>query len=92
MAFNKDGLNLVAGSKAGNAPQIWTYKSDDLGSDIDGAGYFNDVAGLLKVGDLMYIHADADSTATFGLAVVNSNTGTVVDITSLTALGAIDSD
>ena len=92
MAFNKDGLNLVAGSKAGNAPQIWTYKSDDLGSDIDGAGYFNDVAGLLKVGDLMYIHADADSTATFGLAVVNSNTGTVVDITSLTALGAVDSD
>jgi len=92
MAFNKDGLNLVAGSKAGNAPQIWTYKSDDLGSDIDGAGYFNAVAGLLKVGDLMYIHADADSTATFGLAVVNSNTGTVVDITSLTPLGAIDSD
>lgn len=92
MAFDKTGLNLVAGSKAGNAPQIWTYKSDDLALDIDGSGYFNAVAGLLKVGDLMYIHADADSTPTFGLAVVATNTGTVVDITSLTSVGTINSD
>ena len=92
MAYDSKGLNLAAGSKAGNAPQIWTYKSDDLAADIDGSGYFNSAAALLKVGDLMYIHADADSTPTFGLAVVNGNTGTVVDITSLTSLGTIDSD
>jgi hypothetical protein len=92
MAFGKDGLNLVAGSKAGNAPQIWTYKSNDAGTTIDGSGYFNAVAGLLKVGDLMYIHATADTTGTFGLAVVSSNTGTVVDITNLTALGGTNSD
>lgn len=92
MAYSVDGLMLVAGSKAGNAPQMWTYKSNDLASDIDGAGYFNSAASILKVGDLMYIHADADSTPTFGLAVVNSNDGATVDITSLTALGAIDSD
>lgn len=92
MAFNATGLNLVAGSKAGNAPQIWTYKSNDLAEDIDGSGYFNSVAGVLKVGDLMYIHADADSTPAFGLAVVTSNTGTVVDITNLTTVGGTDSD
>ena len=92
MAFTSENLNLVAGSKAGNAPQIWTYKSNDLAADIDGSGYFNSVAGLLKVGDLMYIHADADSTPAFGLAVVTSNTGTVVDITNLTTVGTIDSD
>ena len=92
MAFTKENLNLVAGSKAGNAPQIWTYKSNDLAGDIDASGYFNDVAGLLKVGDLMYIHADADSTPAFGLAVVTSNTGTVVDITNLTSVGTINSD
>jgi hypothetical protein len=92
MAYEVKGLMLVAGSKAGNAPQMWTYKSNDLAEDIDGAGYFNDAASILKVGDLMYIHADADSSATFGLAVVNANSGTVVDITSLTALGAVDSD
>ena len=92
MAYDVKGLMLVAGSKAGNAPQVWTYKSDDLAADIDGAGYFNDASSILKVGDLMYIHADADSAATFGLAVVNSNSGGVVDITSLTAIGAVDSD
>lgn len=92
MAFDKTGLNLVAGSKAGNAPQIWTYKSNDLANAIDASGYFNDVAALLKVGDLMYIHADADSTPAFGLAVVVSNTGTVVDTTNLTTVGTINSD
>jgi hypothetical protein len=92
MAYSVTGLMLVAGSKAGNAPQIWTYKSDDLATDIDGSGYFNSAASILKVGDLMYIHADADSTATFGLAVVTSNDGTTVDITNLTALGGTDSD
>jgi len=92
MAYSVTGLMLVAGSKAGNAPQMWTYKSNDLAEDIDGAGYFNDAASILKVGDLIYIHADADSTPTFGFAVVNANSGTVVDITSLTAVGAVDSD
>jgi hypothetical protein len=92
MAYDSKGLNLASGSKAGNAPQIWTYKSNDVSGDIDGAGYFNAAAALLKVGDLMYIHSAADTTPGFGLAVVNSNTGTVVDITNLTALGTIDSD
>ena len=92
MAYSVTGLMLVAGSKAGNAPQIWTYKSNDLAIDIDGSGYFNDASSILKIGDLMYIHADADSTPSFGLAVVTSNSGGVVDITNLTALGGTDSD
>jgi hypothetical protein len=92
MAFNADNLMLAAGSKAGNAPQMWTYKTNDLGTAVDGSGYFNSVASLLKVGDLIYVHADADSSATFGLHIVTSNTGTVVDVTNAVALGAIDSD
>lgn len=92
MAYNATGLNLVGGSKAGNSPQVWTYKSADAADVIDGAGYFNSAAGVLKVGDLMYIHSSADTVPAFGFAVVNSNTGTVVDITSLTAVGTIDSD
>lgn len=92
MAYSVTGLMLVAGSKAGNAPQVWTYKSNDLAEDIDGSGYFNDASSILKVGDLMYIHADADSTPAFGLAVVTSNSAGVVDITNLTTVGGTDSD
>lgn len=99
MAFSKDGLNLVNGSKAGNAPQVWAYKSDDTAAVIDGSGYFDNGAttntgmrDLMKVGDLIYVYANADSTPTFGLHIVTSNSSGIIDVTNAVALGAIDSD
>ena len=93
MAYSSTGLNLASGSKAGNAPQFWTYKTADLITAVDGSGYFNSAASLLKVGDLMYVHANsAGTTPTYGFVIVTSNTGTVVDVTNATALGTIDSD
>jgi hypothetical protein len=92
MAYSVTGLMLVAGSKAGNAPQMWTYRSNDAVSAIDGAGYFDDASSILKVGDLIYVHSAADSTPAFGFVVVNSNSGGVVDVTSVTTVGTVDSD
>jgi hypothetical protein len=92
MAYNKDGLNLVSGSKAGNSPQVWTYQSADAIGDIDGAGYFDSAASILKVGDLMYVYSGVGGSAAFGFVVVNANSGTVVDVTNVTAIGTIDSD
>ena len=58
MAFDKTGLQPIGGqAKAGNAPQMWSYTSTDRLTVIDGEGYFNDVSDLLKVGDLIYVHA-----------------------------------
>ena len=34
---------------------------------IDGEGYFNDVSDLLKVGDLIYVHASTGGTRTYSL-------------------------
>lgn len=92
MAYNKDGLNLVNGSKAGNSPQIWTYQSADAIGDIDGAGYFNSAASILKVGDLMYVYSGVGGSTAFGFVVVNANDGTTVDVTNVTTVGTIDSD
>ena len=93
MPYSSTGLNVAAGSKAGNAPQIWTYKTTDLITAVDASGYFNSASSLLKVGDLMYVHANSAGTVpTFGFVIVTSNTGTVVDVTNATALGTIDSD
>jgi hypothetical protein len=92
MAYNKDGLNLVSGSKAGNSPQVWTYQSADAIGDIDGAGYFDSAASILKVGDLMYVYSGVGGSTAFGFVVVNANSGTVVDVTNVTAIGTIDSD
>jgi hypothetical protein len=94
MAYSANGLNLAAGSKAGNAPQFWTYKTTDLITAVDGSGYFNSASSVLKVGDLMYVHANSGGTTpTYGFVIVTGNTSAgVVDVTNATALGTIDSD
>lgn len=92
MAYSVNGLMLVAGSKAGNAPQVWTYQSADAIGDIDGAGYFNSAASILKVGDLIYVYSGVGGSVAFGFVVVNANDGTTVDVTSATAIGTINSD
>ena len=90
MAYSSTGLNLVAGSKAGNAPQIWAYQSADAIATVNTSGYFDSVAILLKVGDLMYVYDTATPTAS--LVVVLSNTGSVVDVSDGTTISVADAD
>lgn len=90
MAYSSTGLNLVAGSKAGNAPQIWSYQSADAIATVNTSGYFDSAAGLMKVGDLIYVYDTATPTAS--LVVVLSNTGTVVDVSDGTTISVADAD
>jgi len=90
MAFSATDLALVAGSKAGNAPQIWAYQSADAIATVNTTGYFNDAASLMKVGDLVYVYDTATPTA--NLVVVVSNSGTVVDVSDGTSITVTDSD
>ncbi len=93
MAYLKSGLNIIGGgSKAGSAPQIWSYTSTDAKTVIDASGYFNDASDLLKVGDLIYVHGDTGGTRTYSLAPVVSNASGVVDTGDGTAISATDSD
>ena len=61
-------------------------------TDIDAAGYFNSASDLLKVGDLIYVHASTGGTRTYSLHPVVSNASGVVDIGDGTAISATDSD
>ena len=93
MAYDSKGLQPIGGqAKAGNAPQMWSYKSTDAKTAIDAAGYFNSASDLLKEGDLIYIHGSTAGTATFSLHPVVSNASGVVDIGDGTAISATDSD
>lgn len=95
MPFNRDGLCPVGGqSKAGNAPQMWSYMTDDAAADVDTTGYFNSVAGLLRVGDLILrVTMSTGSVSTVGWHVVTSNASGVVDVTDTVAISvATDTD
>lgn len=91
MAYSSTGLNAAGGqSKAGNAPQLWTYSSADAIATVNTAGYFNSAASLLKVGDLIYVY---DTANVLGhLVYVNANNGTTVDVTDGLAVTSTDSD
>lgn len=105
MAFTGANFGLIAGGRNSNIPSVYGYKTTDAvaagAGGVDAAGYFNDVANKLKVGDLIYVYK---SNATIAAAhfVVLSNTRDlaasppvegVVDTANLSVLvTAIDSD
>ena len=72
MAYAQLGLQPIGGqSKAGNAPQMWSYKSADTIATVNTSGYFNSASDSLKVGDLIYVYDS--NTPTASLVVVLSN-------------------
>lgn len=73
-SFNTQFTRL--GPPNDNCPTIWTYVSTDTQLTICTSGYFNAVAGKVKVGDLIYFTAAASPwlAGGAGLAVVKNNT------------------
>lgn len=96
MAFTAANLHRV-GPQNANAPSIFTYATSDALTAVDAAGYFNDAAAKLQVGDWILV----SSSSTWGIHIVNANSRDltasppvegVVDVTNAVAFGAIDSD
>lgn len=92
MAFSSTGWTVVSAAKRGNAPSVYAYKTADTIADVNTEGYFNDLAGTLAVGDLIYCVTSTGTTAVATLTVVRSNAAGVVDVDNGTVLSATDSD
>ena len=93
MAFSATGFNTIGGqSKSGNAPAIYSYSSADAQSVIRASGYFNSVASVLKVGDIIFCYSATGGTPVMSTAYVNSNSAGVVDITDGVTVTATDTD
>lgn len=93
MALTTATLSKVAGSSGFN---LWVYKTADAAADVDTAGYFNSVANVMNIGDviirLTYTSTAFTTISTHGFHVVLSNTGTVVDVADTLAITATDTD
>lgn len=81
MAFTNSSFS--GPSTSSGAPRIFTYRTNDTEAVIEGAGYFNSKVNELAVGDMIFIHADADGTQSFELTYVTANDGSVVTIAGL---------
>lgn len=81
MAFSKLKLNKIGGmALKGNAPQVFTY-DNAAGDTVTADNFFNSVADLLSVGDIIRV-VNYTGTAASGLVdyVVASITAGVVVI------------
>lgn len=62
MAFNLSNLYSATGT-AGDAPNLFTYKTDDNLTTVTTAGYFNSARGALKENDYVFVRNSAEDYA-----------------------------
>lgn len=94
MAFDRS--NLALKDSSGNSavgPRFWSYTTADVTATVDTAGYFNNAADILTIGDVIYAVTDSGGTPSYDSYFVNANSGTVVDVSDTAAIdGASDTD
>jgi hypothetical protein len=89
MAFKSRNLSVLAYA---NGFTLWHYTTPDPAADVDTAGYFNDAADMVRVGDMVLANVDTDGTPASGIFLINANAAGVVDAADLTAVGGTDTD
>ncbi|HEX9703097.1 MAG TPA: hypothetical protein VGA19_09605 [Rhodospirillales bacterium] len=89
MAFKSRNLSVLAYA---NDFTLWHYTTPDPAADVDTAGYFNDAADMVRVGDMVLANVDTDGTPASGIFLINANAAGVVDAADLTAVGGTDTD
>jgi len=88
MAFVQRNLEYVGGVLISH----WNYTTSDSAATVDTEGYFNAASSILKVGDRIHANVGVGGTPAYGTFVVLSNSGGVVDVADLNALGGTDTD
>jgi len=89
MSFKQSGLSVLAYA---NGFTLYHYTTVDTAAEVDTEGYFNSASSQLRVGDRIMASADTDGTAAYGDFVVLSNSGGVVDVGDMNAVGTTDTD
>ncbi len=82
MSFNSATF-IQAAANPGNAsgPRIHTYRSEDAHGDIDASGYFDSIADLLAIGDLIY-HVEVTNIGASNEAVVDAQWLVIITISA----------
>jgi hypothetical protein len=91
MAYAASGLTAIGQSKRGNAPGLFLYKTADTQATVNTVGYFNSIASLLTVGDVIFVYDS--TTPSLVITYVNAvSAAGVVDIADGTTISATDTD
>ena len=89
MAFERKNLSVLAYA---NGFTLWHYTTTDLIYDISVNGYFNEMAGSMRKGDMVLCNVDTGGFFGNAIAAVASSDGTTVDLEDAFEFGGINVD
>ncbi len=89
MAFESKNLSVLAYS---NGFTLWHYVTTDTAGDVDTLNYFNEACDMLRSGDMVMANVDTAGTPGAGIFLVTNSTASSVDLSDITAVGAVNSD
>ena len=89
MAFTPASLTRLAGA---SGVSLWHYSTADTLADVNTVGYFNSVANMLGLNDVIIAVTETGGTPVVSHTYVNANSGTVVDVVNGVAITNTDSD
>lgn len=92
MAYSATGFSTIGASKAGSSPSLYAYSTADTIADVNTTGYFNGLATVLSVGDVIITRTSTGGTQALSLVYVASNASGVVDVTDGLTITATDTD
>ncbi|MFW5680287.1 MAG: hypothetical protein ACOC3D_08460 [Pseudomonadota bacterium] len=79
MAYDPIGLSALSYA---NGFTLWHYRSNDAAEEVDGLGYFDPAARLLRIGDFLFMNVAAQGEPQNLIRVIASNDGTRVTVQS----------
>lgn len=68
--FKSKDLSVLAYA---NGFTLWHYTTTDSAAEVGGAGYFNDAADMLRVGDMIFANTDTDGKASGAVFYTSKN-------------------
>ncbi len=89
MAYLAKNLSVLAYA---NGFTLWHYITPDTAATVDSAGYFNNAADMLRIGDMILANVESEGTMKGGIFLVNANAGGAVDVADITGVGGTDTD
>lgn len=89
MAYSSKTLSVLGYA---NGFTLWHYSTPDAATTVDGAGYFNAAAEMLRNGDFILANTGVGGSPQHGIFVVASNQNGQVDLSDLSPLGSADTD
>ena len=89
MAYNPNDLSALSYA---NGFTLWHYKTADASTTVDTTGYFNEAAGMLRVGDFVMANTNVGGAVQHGMLVVTNADANTVDVANLTLFGSANTD